>query len=112
MRTRLTALLVSGGAAALALSLGLGTGTAIASSAITWTVKPGGNITAAGAAQVKDSKTGTVAKCTTTKLTGTLKKGSGLAGAKLGTVKTAAFTGCTIATIKITVKTNGLPWSL
>jgi hypothetical protein len=85
---------------------------AIASSATTWTVKPGGNISATGSAQVKDTNSGTVAKCATVKLTGTAKKGSGLPGTGAATVKTASFTGCKIATIKVTVKANGLPWKL
>jgi hypothetical protein len=110
MRKRLTAVLLGTGAAALALSLG--TATAMASSATTWTVKPGGSIKASGSGQVKDAKTGTVAKCTSMKLAGTAKKGSGLPGKGIGTVTSASFTGCTIATVAITVAVHGLPWKL
>jgi hypothetical protein len=110
MRKRLTALLLGSGAAALALSLA--TTTAMASSASTWSVKPGGSIKASGPAQVKDTKTGTVAKCSSVKLGGTLKKGSGLSGTGLGSVTSASFSGCKIATIAVTVKVHGLPWKL
>jgi hypothetical protein len=109
MRKRLTAVLLSTGAAAVALSLGAST--ALAADA-TWSVAPGGAISFSGSGQVKDATTGTIAKCTSIKMTGTLKKGHGLAGAGLGTIKTAAFTGCTIATVAITVATHGLPWKL
>jgi hypothetical protein len=110
MRKRLTAVLLSAGAAALALSLG--TSTAMASSATTWTVKPGGAVSASGSGQVKDATTGTIAKCTSIKLSGTLKKGSGLPGAGIATLTKASFTGCTIATVAITVTVHGLPWKL
>jgi len=110
MRKRLTAVLLSSGAAALALALG--TTAAMASNInATWSVSPGGNISFSGTGQVKDAATGTVAKCTI-KMTGTLKAGHGLAGAGLGTIKTASFTSCTIATVAVTVTTHGLPWKL
>ena len=109
MRKRLTAVLLSSGAAALALALG--TTAAMASNVnATWSVSPGGNFSFSGSAQVKDATTGTVAKCTSMKLSGTLKSGHGLSGTGLGTIKTASFTGCTIATVAITVTTHGLPW--
>jgi hypothetical protein len=112
MRKRFTAVLLSSGAAVVAL--GLGSTTAMASSIdATWTVKPGGAVTASGSGQVKDTKTGTVAKCTSIKITkATLKKGSGLAGKGLGTITASSFSGCTIATIAVTVKTENLPWKL
>lgn len=109
MRKRLTAVLLTSGAAALALSLGATT--AMASSAnITWSVTPGGSFSFSGSAQVKDATTGTIAKCTSLKMSGTLKSGHGLSGAGLGTIKTASFTGCTIATVAVTVAVHGLPW--
>jgi hypothetical protein len=108
MRKRLTAVLFAGGTA---LALGLGTTAAMATDA-TWTVKPGGAFSFSGSAQVKDSTTGTIAKCTSLKLSGTLKKGSGLSGAALGTITTGAFTGCTVGGIGVTVTSHGLPWKL
>jgi hypothetical protein len=112
MRKRLTAVLLSSGAAAVAL--GLGSTTAMASTiAATWTVKPGWAVTASGSGQVKDTKTGTVAKCTSIKISkATLKKGSGLSGTGIGTISASSFSGCTIATIAVTVTTKDLPWKL
>ena len=111
MRKRLTAVLLSSTAAALALGLGATTATA-SSIASTWTVKPGGSVKASGSGQVKDAKTGTVAKCSSIKMAGTLKKGKGLSGKAIGTIKTGSFTGCKIATVSVTVKVHGLPWKL
>jgi hypothetical protein len=112
MHKRLTAVLLSSGAAALALALGATT--AMASSVATsWTVKPGGIFSFSGSGQVKDTKTTTVAKCTSIKLSGTLKSGSGLSGASIGTITSAAFTGCTIGgVIVVTVAVHGLPWEM
>ena len=112
MRKRLAAALVSGGA--IVLSLSLGATTASATSANTWTVSPGGSLSGTGTAQVKDTKTGTVAKCKTIKLAGTLKKGKGLSGTGIGSVTKASFSGCTIATISITVTIGqgSLPWKV
>jgi hypothetical protein len=111
MRKRLTAVLLSTGAAAFALTLGATT--AMATDA-TWTVKPGGAFSFSGSGQVKDTKTGTVAKCTSIKLSGTLMSGHGLSGAGIGTITTASFTGCTIATISVTVTigSGSLPWEM
>ncbi|MGH3159715.1 MAG: hypothetical protein ACRDNF_24515 [Streptosporangiaceae bacterium] len=111
MRKGITATLAAG--SAIALSLALGVTAASATTATTWTVSPGGSITASGSGQVKDTSTGTIAKCTSIKVTSaTIKKGSGLKGAGLGTIKASAFTGCTIATISVTVATANLPWKL
>ena len=108
MRKRLTAVILAGGTA---LALGLGTTAAMAVNA-TWTVKPGGPISFAGSAQVKDTSTGTIAKCTTVKLSGTVKKGSGLSGTGIGTLTSASFSGCHIATLAVKVAVKGLPWKL
>jgi hypothetical protein len=106
MRKRLTAALLAGGTA---LALGLGTTAAMAVTA-TWTVKPGGSFSFAGSAQVKDTKTTTVAKCTSVKLSGTLKSGKGLSGTGIGTISKGTFTGCTVGGIAVTVAVHGLPW--
>jgi hypothetical protein len=113
MRKRLTQVILSGSAAAAALALSLSATTASAATTTTWTVSPGGAITATGSGQVKDTKTGTVAKCTSIDVTkATLKKGSGLSGSKIGTITASSFSGCTIATISVTVTTEDLPWHL
>jgi hypothetical protein len=110
MRKGITATLVSG--VAIAASLALGVTTASATNAATWSVSPGGAVSVSGAAQVKDATTGTVAKCTAITLKGTLKKGTGLSGTALGSMKTHTFTGCTIATIAITVTTTAKAWTV
>ena len=110
IRTRLTRNLVLTGAAA-ALVIGVSAGTALAVAA-TWTVSPGGTFSFSGSAQVKDTKTGTVAKCTSVKMAGTLKKGSGLAGAAIGTISTGSFSGCNVGGIGVNVAVKGLPWKL
>jgi hypothetical protein len=110
MLKRISAIAVAGGAT-VALLAGA-TPSFATTAAKTYTVKPGGAAKASGTAQVKDTKTGTIAKCTSLKLSATLKKGSGLAGAKLGKITTGSFTGCKIGTIAVTVKTNGFPWYL
>jgi hypothetical protein len=111
MRKPISAVILAGGA--IAMSLSLGASTALATTA-TWTVSPGGAFSASGSGQVKDVATGTVAKCTSIKLSGTLKSGSGLSGTGIGSVKTASFTGCKIATISVTVTIGkgSLPWQL
>ena len=110
IRTRLTRNMVLTGAAA-ALVIGVSAGTALAVNA-TWTVSPGGTFSFSGSAQVKDTKTGTVAKCTSVKMAGTLKKGSGLAGAAIGTISTGSFSGCNVGGIGVNVAVKGLPWKL
>jgi hypothetical protein len=101
--------IITATAAAAALAVALSTAPSSATTASTWTVKPGGKVTGTGAAQVKDTKTGTVAKCTTLKLTATAKTGSGLPGAKLVKITAATFTGCTIGPISVNVAPHGLP---
>jgi hypothetical protein len=110
MRTRLTKVLLSAGAAALVV--GLTATTALATAKTTWSVSPGGSISVSGSAQVKDTKTGTIAKCKKITLSGTLKSGTGLSGTGLGTVTDASFSGCTIATITVTVTVKDLPWTV
>jgi len=111
IRGRLTRRMVLTGAAATALVIGVSAGAALAVNA-TWTVKPGGSFSFSGTAQVKDATNPNhvVAKCTTVKMSGTLKSGSGLSGTGIGTIKTASFTGCTIGAIAVTVAVHGLPW--
>jgi hypothetical protein len=82
------------------------------SSGPTWSVSPGGSVTASGSAQVKDTTTGTIAKCTSLELDATLASGSGLPGAGIGSITSGSFTGCTIATISVSVASNGFPWQL
>lgn len=106
MRKRLTTI-VLGGAAALTIGL-----TATAASASSgWTVSPGGNFSSSGSDQVRDTHTGTVAKCSSVKMSGTLKK-SAPSGAGLGTITKGSFGGCKIGTLSVSVAVKGLPWKL
>jgi hypothetical protein len=90
MRKHLTAILISGGAAALALGIGTA-----AMAATTWTIKPGGSYTAkSGTTTLTDTVTGAVLTCTSSAAAGTLKSGSGKTN-PIGTVTSSTFTGCT-----------------
>ena len=112
MRKRIGTIITAAGAAA-AMAVALGTAPSFATTAAkTFTVSPGGAASAAGPAQVKDTKTGTIAKCSSLNLSATLKKGSGLKGAKIATITTGSFTGCKIGTIAVSVAVKGLPWYL
>jgi hypothetical protein len=110
MRKGFMTMLASGAAA---LTLGLGTTAAMAGvhPDAGWTVSPGGAATATGPAQVKDTSTGTVAKCTALTMKVTLTK-SATGGAKLGTITSGTFTGCTIGPIAVTVTASAFPWYL
>jgi len=84
--------------------------------AATWTVSPGGAATAtatAGTVTLTDTRTGAVGTCTTSKVTGTVKKGSGLSGHDAGTVTTAEFGTCTaLGPVPLTVTPTALPWRI
>src|SRR5438445_13201192 len=94
IRKRLTRrVLFTGVATAAAIGATAGVALAVA---ITFTITPGGNITAtAGTTTLKDTNTGSVLTCTSSKSTGTLKTGSGVSGTNLGSIKTLTFSNCT-----------------
>jgi hypothetical protein len=85
-----------------------------ATTATTFKVSPGGKITAtAGKTTLKDTKTGTTLSCKSSKASGTLKKGSGLAGAGIGSITALSFTTCTGPLgLTFTVKSANFPWKL
>jgi hypothetical protein len=88
--------------AAAASVVGLAAAPALA--ATTWTVKPGGAVTAkAGKTTVNDVTAGLSVTCTSSTAKGTLKSGSGLAGKALGTFSSLAFAGCTTSGVSISV---------
>jgi hypothetical protein len=110
MRKHLTAVLLSGGAAALAL--GIGTTAAVA--ATTWTIKPGGSYTAtSGTTTLTDTATGTVLTCTSSAAAGTLKSGSGKTN-PIGTVTSSTFKGCSglggVVTFSVKTSASTKPW--
>jgi hypothetical protein len=91
--------------AAAASVIGLAAAPALA--VTTWTVKPGGAVTGtAGKTVVTDTTKGVSVNCTSSVAAGTLKKGSGLAGAGIGTITSLAFKGCTM-TVPVSVKISG-----
>jgi hypothetical protein len=94
--------------AAVAAVVGLTAPAALATAATTYTVSPGGAYTAkAGKTTLKDTKTGTVLTCTSATAKGTLKKGSGLAGADIGSITSSGFNSCTgPLSLHFTVKQN------
>lgn len=108
--------------AALAGVLGLSAGSAVAATnatvnhkvAATWTVKPGGAITAkSGKTTLKDKKTGTVLTCASSSGKGTAKKGSGLSGNGIASITTLGFSNCTgPLSLSFTVHTTHFPWKL
>jgi hypothetical protein len=111
IRTRLTGSMLATGAAA-ALVIGVSAGTALAVNA-TWTVKPGGAITAkAGTTTLTDTTTHQAVVCKSSSTKATLKKGSGLSGTGIGSITSVAFNTCTGSGFTFTVKTGHLPWHL
>jgi hypothetical protein len=101
-------LLFAGCAAVLAAVLGV----TAALAATTWTVKPGGAITAkSGTATFKDN--GSVAfTCKSLSLRGTLKNGSGLSGFHAGSISAVGFHTCTSGFGRIRAPRISLAWTL
>jgi hypothetical protein len=114
MRRHLIALALSGGLATLCVSLN--PAAALATSAKTWTVSPGGPVTAvAKHVSLEDTTTGTVVKCSSSSDEGTVKSGSGLSGTDLAETEKVTFTGCTGDGLAFTVTTSAsaaTPWEL
>lgn len=104
-------MLLTGGATALAVGASAGVALAVA---ITFTISPGGAITAkAGTTTLKDTKTGSVLSCTSSSSSGTLKKGSGISGANIGSITKLTFSNCTgPLSLTFTVTNSAFPWTL
>ena len=104
--------------AALAGVLALSASSAIAAThtavAATWTVMPGGAISAkAGKTTLTDKNTGSVLTCTSSSGKGTVKGGKGLSGTGIGTITALSFNNCTgPLSLTFTVKTTHFPWHL
>lgn len=76
--------------------------------AATWTVKPGGATTGtAGKTVITDKTKGLSVTCTSSVTKGSLKSGTGLAGAGIGTVTSLAFSGCSVAGFTVSVTITG-----
>ena len=108
--------MVTGAALAGMLALSASSATAATDTGVaaTWTVKPGGAITAkAGVTTLKDTNTGSVLTCKTSSGKGTAKKGSGLSGTGIASITALSFNSCTGPLgLTFTVKTAHFPWHL
>jgi hypothetical protein len=92
MSNRYARILAAGSAAVLVAAVGVPA--VLAATAKTWTVQPGGAITAmSGRFTFTDSGTGAVAVCVSSTASGTLKSGSGLAGTGIGKITSVTFKG-------------------
>ena len=85
--------------------------------ATTWTIKPGGAITAtsSGRFTLKDARTGTMLPCYSATASGTLKHGSGLPGSRVGSLSAVGFTNCLApgisnSDVRLTLRATDLPW--
>lgn len=106
------------GAAALtlmaaALTIGLSATSSLATAVTTWTVSPGGTISGAGLKTVlKDTTSGTTVTCTSSAATGTLKSGTKLKGAGIGTITSVAFNNCTVLGQTVSLSTGTVAWPI
>lgn len=91
--------------AALASALGLSISSASAGALATYTVTPGGAYVA-NATNPKMTVGSATLTCASSQAKGTLKSGSGLAGAKIGTITSLSFSTCSVAGIPFTVTTT------
>jgi hypothetical protein len=113
IRNRLSkSMLLTG--ATTAVVIGVSAGVALAATATTYTISPGGAITAkAGKTTLKDTKTDSVLSCKSSSSTGTLKSGSGISGKDLGSITKLSFKTCTgPLSLTFTVTNSGFPWTL
>jgi hypothetical protein len=82
--------------------------------ATTWTVSPGGHITAtSGAVVLTDTRTGASVSCSASSLTGSLNSGSGLPGTGIGSISAFSLSSCTgPGGQAFTATSSSLPWQL
>jgi hypothetical protein len=111
MRTPFSAALLTLSAAAAAIALSATSASAVTTGA--WAVSPGGAISgAAGTTTLTDTTSGLAISCKTSTLTGTLKSGTGLAGAKIGTVTNVAFNNCSVDGLTLSISSGAVKWPL
>jgi hypothetical protein len=95
--------------ASAGLAVGLSATSALA--AITWSVSPGGSITGkAGTTKVTDTTSGLTVTCTSSTTAGSLKSGTGLKGAGIGTVTSLDFKGCTVDGQTLSLSSGTVSW--
>lgn len=87
---------------------------ALASAATTWTVKPGGAVTAtSGLVTLKDITSPNAQTCQSSEIKATLRSGTGLPGTGIGSISSFTFTKCTgPLDIQYTLKLSHLPFKL
>jgi hypothetical protein len=110
MSKRFAQTLLTVSAAAFAAVLGLTT----AMAATTWTVKPGGAVTAkSGLVVLKDTTTGSLVTCDSSPIKATLKSGTRLPGSGIGTISSFTFSTCTgPLNLAYTLTLSHLPFTL
>jgi hypothetical protein len=110
MRKPFTAALLTLSAAGVALAL---SATSASAATGTWSVKPGGAISgAAGTTTLTDTTSGLAISCKTSTLTGTLKKGTKLQGAGLGTITNVSFNNCSVDGLTLSISSGAVKWPL
>lgn len=102
--------MIAGSAAVLVAMLGA----TAAFAATTWTVRPGGAVTATAVqASFKDTRTGSNQTCQSMTASGTLKSGSGLSGSGAGSISAFGFDRCTGPLgVTYALTATNLPWHL
>jgi hypothetical protein len=117
MSNRYARILAAGGAAVLVAALGAPAALG-AATATTWTVRPGGAITAtAGKSRLTNAAPSHPVTCVSSAATGTLRSGSGLPGADAGSLSAVRFATCDYVVsgtllLGFTVRAAGLPWQV
>jgi hypothetical protein len=110
MNKRVPTALLTVLAAALAIVLG----TTAALAATTWTVRPGGAVTSkSGLVFIKDASTGSLVTCPSSTIEATLKSGTGLPGAGIGSISSFTFATCSgPLNFMYTLTLSHLPYAL
>jgi len=98
--------------AAAVLALGPGAVPSAAATTGTWTVRPGGAVSAkAGKTVLTDTKSGNSLTCASSGMSGMLKAGRGLAGTGIGSFTIAVYR-CPTPIFSYHLTPRGLPWHL
>jgi hypothetical protein len=90
-------ILLLGGGLVAATTLSLSATAVLATSATTWTVRPGGPVTGVGTGKgsFRDISTGTTLSCTSSNTSATVKSGSGLSGTGIAAITAVTYSNCT-----------------
>jgi hypothetical protein len=108
---RSAGVLLAGAALATTMLVPAAVSPALASATATWTITPGGTITAtAPGATVTDTTNGNKLGCTGSSLTASLKSGKGLSGTNAGSMSKFSLTKCGADGIFIGILAKHTPW--